>query len=271
MTDSADETLIAAEYRLAVRLQNLWPDRPVIWFVQVEAHFELADITRQRTKFKYVGSQLNQQQAAVVEDIIISPREHEPYDRLKAELVRRLPTSHEQRVRQLLSYEEMGDRKPSQFLRNIKSLVPEVPNDFIRNIWASRLPPHVHAILTGQTEGSLDSVCHLTDRIWEVTPQPTTASISSATPDNTAGIMGRIEELSRLVASLWSSQTYSRRQSRERYLSLSSDRHRSQSRDRRSTRDYSATPPDICWYHWNFGDEARNCSLPYSRQQRNFR
>ena len=56
-------------------------------------------------------SQLNQQQAAEVEDIITSPPDQDPYDRLKAELVRRLSTSREQRVRQLLSHEEMGDQK----------------------------------------------------------------------------------------------------------------------------------------------------------------
>jgi len=139
MPDSADETLSAAVYRVAVRLPPFWPDRPAIWFAQAEAQFDLADITRQRTKFNYVVSQLNQQQAAEVEDIIISPPQDEPYDRLKAELVRRLSTSREQRVRQLLSHEEMGDRKPSQFLRHLKILAPEVPDDFLRTIWASRL------------------------------------------------------------------------------------------------------------------------------------
>jgi hypothetical protein len=59
---------------------------------------ELAAITRQQTKFNYVVSQLNQQHAAKVEDIITLPPEHEPYDRLKAELVRRLSISCEQCV-----------------------------------------------------------------------------------------------------------------------------------------------------------------------------
>ena len=45
--------------------------------------------------------QLNQQQKAEVEDIITSPPEQEPYDRLKSELVRRFSTSREQRMRQL--------------------------------------------------------------------------------------------------------------------------------------------------------------------------
>jgi hypothetical protein len=50
----------------------------------------------------------------------ITPPEHEPYDRVKAELVRRLSTSREQRMRQL-SHEEMGDRKPYKFLRTSRA------------------------------------------------------------------------------------------------------------------------------------------------------
>ena len=92
MMDTADETVSSALYRVAVRLPPFWPDRPAVWFAQAEAQFELASITRQCTKFNYVVSQLNQQQAAELEDIT-SPPEQEPYDRLKAELVRRLSTS----------------------------------------------------------------------------------------------------------------------------------------------------------------------------------
>ena len=160
-----------------------------------------------------------------------------------------MSTSREQRVRQLLSHEEMGVRKPSQFLRQLKSLAPVVPDDFLRTIWASRIPLHVQAILAGQTEGSLDSASHLADRICEVTPLPTTASISPSTPDNTAGLLERIKELSRQVASLQASQTHSRPHARVRQ--------RSHCRDRRvSTTDNSLQLHDTCCY-WQFGDEAR--------------
>jgi len=233
MIVTTDETVGSAVYRVSVRLSPFWPDRPAVWFAQAEAQFELAGITRQRIEFNYVVSLLNQQQAAEVEDIITSSPEQEPYDRLKAELLRRLSTSREQRVRQLLSHEEMGQRKPSQILRHLKSLAPDVPDDFLRTIWATRLPPHVQAILAGQTEGSLDSASHLADRICEVTPLPTTASISLSTPDNTAGLLERIEELSRQVVSQRASQKHSRPHSRVR--------RRSQSRDRRSS-----TPTTLC-------------------------
>ena len=262
MTDTPDETVSSAVYRVTVRLPPFWPNRPAIWFAQAEAQFELSDITRQRTKFNYMVSQLNQQHAAEVEDIIISPPEHKPYDRLKAELVRWLSTSCEQHMRQLLSHEEMGNRKPSQFLRHLKGLAPDVPDDFLCTIWASRLPLHMQAILAGQTEGSLDSASHLADRICEVTPLPATASITPSTPDNTAGLSEWIEELSCQVASLQASQTHSHSHSR--------DHHCPHYRDRRSSTPDNSLQPDICSYHWKFRDEASKCSPPCCHQQRDF-
>ena len=97
-------------------------------------------------------------------------------------------------MRQLHSYEGMGDRKPSQFLRHLNGLAPDVLDDFLQNIWANRLPPHIQAILDDQTEGSLDSALHNADRICEVTPQPISVSVSPSLPDNGTGLLQRIEE-----------------------------------------------------------------------------
>jgi hypothetical protein len=101
------------------------------------------------------------------------------------------------------------------FLRHLKGLAPDVPDDFLRTIWASHLPSHMQVILASQTEGSLDSTSQLADKICEVTPQPTTASISPAATDNTARLLEHIEELSRQVTSLRASQMHSRSQSRD--------------------------------------------------------
>jgi hypothetical protein len=108
----------------------------------------------------------------------------------------------------------MGDRKPSQFLRHLKGLAPDVPDDFLWTIWASRLPLHVQAILARQTEGSLDSTSHLADRICEVTPLPTMAAVTASTPEDSAGLREHIDELTRLVASLQGSRGRSRSHSR---------------------------------------------------------
>jgi len=154
-------------HRPAVRLPPFWPDRPGLWFAQAETPFVLATITSERTKFNNVISQLEYRHAAEVEDIIISPPTDEPYTTLKTELVGSMSSSHDQRVRQLLTHEEMGDCKPSQFLRLLKSLAPDVPDDFLRSIWSSRLPPHIQTILAGQAEGNLDAASQLAGRIAE--------------------------------------------------------------------------------------------------------
>jgi hypothetical protein len=95
MQETPDEAVDTSLYRVAVRLPPFWPDRPALWFAQAEEQFEIAGITRQRSKFNHVVSQLHQQHAAEVEDIITDPPEQEPYNRLKEELVRRLSTSRE--------------------------------------------------------------------------------------------------------------------------------------------------------------------------------
>ena len=116
--------------------------------------------------------------------------------------MRLLSTSREQCVRQILSHEEMEDRKQSQYRRHLKGLAQDVPDDFLRTTWAIRSPLHVQTILAGQSEGSLDSTSHLADRICDVTPQPTTASVSPSIPDNTSRLVVCVEELLRQVVSL---------------------------------------------------------------------
>jgi hypothetical protein len=77
----------------------------------------------------------------------------------------------------------------------------------------------VKAIISGQTEGSLDSTSQLADRICEVAPQTTTPSISPILLDNTARLFERVEELSRQLASQRAPQTSNRSQPRDRHLS----------------------------------------------------
>ena len=109
-------------YRAAVRLPHFWPDRPGLWFAQAEAQFALASVTSDKTKFNYVIYQLEYRHAAEVLDVIISPPADEAYTTLKTELVRHLSSSCDQHIRQLLTHEDMGDRKPYQFLLQLLTL-----------------------------------------------------------------------------------------------------------------------------------------------------
>jgi hypothetical protein len=115
MQEASDSSRGEHITRATVRLWPFWPDRPGLWFAQAEAQFSLASVTSETTKFNFVVSQLEYRHAAEVEDIIVSPLANEPNTTLKAELVRRLSSSLDQRVPQLLTLDEMGERKSSQF------------------------------------------------------------------------------------------------------------------------------------------------------------
>jgi hypothetical protein len=251
MQEAPDSSQGGYIYRPAVRLPPFWPG---LWFATAEAQFNLASVTSEKTKFNYVISQLEYRHAAEIEDLIISPPANEPYTTLKTELVRRLSASRDQRVHQLLTREEMGDCKLSQFLCHLKSLAPDVLDDFLRSIWSSRLPTHIQTILTGQAEGNLDAASQLAYRIAEVAPLPTTASVAQAS--DSANLLQRIDDLSRQVAALTSGCT----------------RHRPHSRDRCRANDvhslaHGSEDRGYCRYHQRFGDKAQRCAPPCSFHQ----
>jgi hypothetical protein len=65
-----------------------------------------------------------------VEDIT-SPPQQDPHCKLMTELLKRLSLSREQRAHRILTLEEIGDRKPSQFLGHLRSLALDLPDYFL--------------------------------------------------------------------------------------------------------------------------------------------
>ncbi|XP_013196778.2 uncharacterized protein LOC106139819 [Amyelois transitella] len=173
--------------RVAVRSPAFNPADPELWFAQLEGQFTLSNITTDSTKYYYVLSQLEPQHTAEVRDIIVSPPATGKYEKLKAELIRRLSASQERKTKQLLMHEELGDRKPSQFLRHLQYLAgTNVPTDFIRTIWASRLPTNLQTIVASQSSMELEAVAQLADQINDIVPvtgQVACATNTSAYPE----------------------------------------------------------------------------------------
>jgi len=116
--------------------------------MQLAGQFALSNIMLDSTKFYYVISQLDNKYVVEMEDIITNPPPTGRYDQIKTELMRRLSLPKKQRERQLLMHEEMGDRRPTQFLRHLRTFAgPSVPSDSLRTLWMDRLPPNIQAII----------------------------------------------------------------------------------------------------------------------------
>ena len=127
--------------RVAIRVPPFWAEKPAVWFAQLEGQFALSNITQDATNFYHVISQLDNKYAAEVVDVITNPPPTGRYDRIKAELIRCLSFSEEQRVCQLLMHEEKVDRSLTQFLRHLRTLAdPSLPSDFLRTLWTNHLP-----------------------------------------------------------------------------------------------------------------------------------
>ena len=116
-------------HAVSIRVPAFWSDKISLWFKQLEAQFMIAGITREATKFGYVVAHLEPKYVMEVEDIIDSPPENSQYEALKAALIKRLSDSSSMRVRKLLEGEEIGDRTPSQFLRNLRNLAGTSVNE----------------------------------------------------------------------------------------------------------------------------------------------
>lgn len=246
-------------YKVGIRVPPFWPEEPEIWFAQVEGQFAVAGITSDATKFNYVISQLDNRFSKEVKDIIINPPTSNKYGKLKTELIKRLTASNEKKLKQLLMHEELGDRKPSQFLRHLKGLAGrDVTDDFLKTIWTSRLPLGIQTVLAGQPSTSTtDDLADLADRVHDLaSTTPTVAAVGDSVPGSIVSELTKeIAELRRQIQKMSSSD----RSSRGRHRSSGHSRSRSTSRQR-SNSNYRKFP--LCWYHGKFGDKASKCIRP---------
>ncbi|XP_071445284.1 uncharacterized protein [Hetaerina americana] len=248
---SSEETK-AQFARTSIRIPPFWPEDPAVWFAQVEGLFRLNGITEDATMYYLVMSQLSQKHAAEVSDTIISPPADGKYSRLKEELILRLTASEEQRIRQLLEHEEIGDHKPSQLLRHLRTLVgPTVPDTFLRTLWLNRLLATTRAIVTVQDGGDLDGFALLADRVHEVAPKPQVSSASTSDvmlhrvdklTRQVAALAAQVSQISATVVAQVSNSSTIRARSRSHGHARSSSRRRSQSRN-------AVRQEGAYWYH----------------------
>lgn len=256
--------------RVGVRIPPFWPERPAVWFAQLEGQFILSNITVDSTKFYMVAANLDPSIASEVDDIIVSPPATGMYEKLKTEVIKRLSVSQQRKTLQLLTHEELGDRKPSQFLRHLRNLAgPKVHEEFLREMWTSKLPANLQTIVISQAECTLDAVADLADRVHEIVPPHHQVASTSTDLPGTA-LERRVAELTRQVEAL-STQVRDARFYSDGPRGRSQYRRPSRTRHQRS-RSRSKTRPEghrYCFYHYRFGARAEKCTEPCSFKSEN--
>ncbi|KAF8570699.1 hypothetical protein P879_02699 [Paragonimus westermani] len=103
-------------------------------------------------------------------DLIMNPHPSKPYEHRRATLLRKRTIESEQRrSEQLMSGEELGDRKPSQLLRLLLPIVDGKSMDeaLYRHLFLQRFPTFVHSILLSR-ELHLQKLTDLADEIISI-------------------------------------------------------------------------------------------------------
>lgn len=243
---------------VSLKLPPFLPADPTVWFLQVEAQFNTRGITSQNTRFDYVIASLSPEIACEVRDLLIRPPPDRPYDTLKAELIKRTAASEQRKLQQLISGEELGDRKPTQLLRRMQQLLGDhlgatPDNAFLKELFLQRLPANVRMVLaSADATSDLSKLADMADKIIEVATTPTVAAVSTQVSE-IHQLRAEVTRLAELVAALTQSRPrreHSRSRSRRSPTPVRADS--------QSTRD--ANP--ICWYHTKFGDAAKKCLQP---------
>jgi len=245
--------------RVSIKVPAFIPTDPELWFLMLESIFDIAGITQDSTKFCHPLDALNQRYILEVRDVLVRPRGEQSYELLKTELIKRLG---EQNTRRRLENEPLGDRKPSQFLRHLRGLAGiGCPEDVLQTVWLERLPKNMQAVLAAHRDLTLDKRAEIADSIAEIYG----LSGNIAETKVTASILDQLDSLVRMMIAILQklAAIEINVQGAHRSTCCGTSRSRSQSRSRsRSRSRHSGTSSEICWYHWQFGDQARNCERP---------
>lgn len=252
--------------RISVKPAPFNRDDPEIWFVQLETQFALAEIKSEPTKYNYLISALDCATTAYIRPEILAPPAQNRYTALKKCIIDRLCESARQKLNRVLTTIQLGDKKPSQLLREMQALAHgQLSDTVLLNLWLQRLPQHVQQILACVgTEKPNSDLAKTADTIVEV--QATNGVFAVAGPSHappnssTRALEAKVDALMRRVEqSLGTTNRNTKSSNTTTSKSGNSSNKRSSSRSR--------TPAEVeqnpnCWFHHRFGPRARNCRPP---------
>lgn len=271
-SQSADDSAAAATRDglarplASFRLPAFAPDEADLWLMQVQCAFDVAGICDSATKFKLLVANVPTSVAAQVRDVIVSAPGD--FDGLCNALRQRLAQSRASRLEALLRHQQLGDRKPSQLLRDMRGQLTtagDAPTDsgLLRTLFLQRLPQSARAALSLLPETtSLLELAEAADRFLEASqPSGAVAAVAAATPAPAGGDADLATAIASLAAVIGRLDASNRRLeetvNRSRSRAATPGRH-----SRSSSASRELDPGRYCWYHRTYGARARKCTSP---------
>lgn len=233
--------------RVSMKIPPFWKSNPAIWFLQIEAQFTNNGITQDLTKYNTLLANVETHVLDEIADYVLAPPEENKYEGLKTRLMSSFAISEESKLKTLLQDIELGDKKPSSLLKEMRQLAgTRIVESVLKSLWLNRLPNTIQPVLT-VLDGDLNKIAEAADKLMDTLGKChiNTVSMTTHTPLNEFNEMkNQIEALTRKI------NTNNHQKRRFRSRSRSSYRGRSPSYD------------DKCFYHKRFGEKAYRCDGP---------
>lgn len=236
--------------RVAIKPPPFWKSDPKLWFIQLEAQFELSHIVLDGTKYNHVLSAIDTDILTQVTDFLINPPQLGKYEGIKNRLISIYSDSSEKKLRKLLSETSLGDRKPSQLLNEMTRLGgSSVSQEILKTLWLQHLPTQIQSVLAASSD-SLENLSKMADKIAEI-EQPQSFAVAT---DNHSNLVDLVQKLAQQVEELKLCQnqnTFRRNRSRTPHRT-------------RLNQGNSTSASNLCWYHAKYKDKANKCVPPCS-------
>lgn len=248
--------------KVGIKIGPFWKQDPTLWFAQVEAQFALNQITREETRYYHIIASIDSEILACCSDIVRNPPVNDKYTTIKNRIITEHSSSEQNRIQQLLGGCELGDRKPSQLLREMRDLARDVITDekIIKSLWMQQLPETTQAVLkVSEATLQLPQLAEQADKLSDITR---TRNVSSAGATSDVNKDFGLEEIRKQISVL-SNEIAAFREERGR------SRTRNSSRQRFSRSGGSRENHPYCFYHRKFGADARNCRAPCQFKPKN--
>lgn len=245
------------------------------WFRQLEAWFTLQHITDDQIRFETVVASLTPTLFDQAVDVIQNPPETDAYKKLKITLINCFADSEYTRVSNLLSSVPLGAQRPSHLLSDMRRIGATQDEKLLRVCWLRRLPANIRAVVS-VLKTPLNEQAAMADAVYDSLVSEGAVSVSAVTSNSASAsnqrhvpqqtyaappendsiqsqLLKRIEELTICVAEI-------QRGRQSRSFDGESSRQRAPSRGRSKSRTDQRS--STCWYHRNFGTDAKKCEEP---------
>ena len=164
----SDDENQAGVSHISVKPRPFYKGSPSVWFRQIESQFTYAKITKSETKYHHVVSALPEEIA-----VSIDLECEVDYEKLKETVLGSLKPSQHELIDQALRGLELGNKRPTQMVgeirRRFSDIGLKVDEKIVKSQILTALPHAIRSALVGHENSTLDDFSKIADSMLSIT------------------------------------------------------------------------------------------------------